>query len=241
MADTPSIYELEQIQDLPDVRRGDHEIGRLYMEEGDYVGIRTRGGDYIALDEEDLGPYGQRVEIDGSEGWEPIHTWWQKRQRAERDAHEALMVRRARANAAVEPTLTAIDLTESTREGTRRDHPEIREDATYLAKIGGETYIGFFAPQHYGWSFRCGYGVSGGRQFDPPGTNYSNWEGLWRLAMPPQLETEICEVEGIGYTVTRGPDGSTVNTPCSCFGIASRTHDNVDCPWLAKARSAEGD
>lgn len=54
--------------------------------------------------------------------------------------------------------------------------------------------------------------------------------------------TEVVTVEGISYRVYRGENGSTIETPCACLGHHQRTHDNVDCPWLAQRteRIAEG-
>lgn len=49
-----------------------------------------------------------------------------------------------------------------------------------------------------------------------------------------KMGTTIVTVEGITYRVHRNENGSTVDTPCTCFGMPQRTHNNVHCPWLAQ-------
>ena len=63
--------------------------------------------------------------------------------------------------------------------GICHDHPDIRGDREYLAKISGHYYAGRFSRQHYGWCFN-NWGTSG-CQLDQPGTNCSSWEGLWEI------------------------------------------------------------
>lgn len=60
----------------------------------------------------------------------------------------------------------------------------------------------------------------------------------WRK-QPDAMLRKVAErrvVDGIRFTVHRGPNGSTVDAPCSCFGHPLRTHSTFDCPWLAKRR-----
>lgn len=59
-------------------------------------------------------------------------------------------------------------------------HPDIREGKRYLARIGGDWFAGQFTKEWYGWSFD-GWGGGGGLQLDKPGTNASEWEGLWEI------------------------------------------------------------
>lgn len=49
-----------------------------------------------------------------------------------------------------------------------------------------------------------------------------------------KLGLQVVTIEGISYRVRRGKDGSTVETPCMCFGQPQRTHNNPSCPWLAQ-------
>ena len=49
-------------------------------------------------------------------------------------------------------------------------------------------------------------------------------------------------VDGIQYTVTRYYDakgfaGTTVDSPCACFGSKMRCHSTEACPWLAKRKA----
>lgn len=59
-------------------------------------------------------------------------------------------------------------------------HPEINSRKTYLAKIGGDFYAGRFSLQWYGWNFD-NWVVDAGLQLDKPGTNASEWQGLWEI------------------------------------------------------------
>ena len=61
--------------------------------------------------------------------------------------------------------------------------PDIRCDGTfYLAKMSsGRLLFGQFGRQWYGLNFYCGFGASGGIQFDAPGWNASQWEELCEI------------------------------------------------------------
>lgn len=74
------------------------------------------------------------------------------------------------------PKLKPIDLSK----GKKSDHPDISSRKTYLALIGGEFFAGGFSRQWYGWNFD-GWINDVGLQFDTPGTNASEWEGLWEI------------------------------------------------------------
>lgn len=72
----------------------------------------------------------------------------------------------------MKPKLITLDLTKCThKESGYSDHPDIKENTPYLAKIGGQ----FFAGDFNGWIGHSGL------QLDKPGTNASEWEGLWEL------------------------------------------------------------
>jgi len=49
-----------------------------------------------------------------------------------------------------------------------------------------------------------------------------------------EVTTETVTVDGIPYKVHRDRDGSTVDSPCACFGSTYRAHSTFACPWLAK-------
>lgn len=76
------------------------------------------------------------------------------------------------------PRLERINL----RKADRHEHPDIKVGSRYLylARWGGNYYLGSFSRQHYGLNFDCDFGFSG-LQFDAPGYNASLWEGLWRV------------------------------------------------------------
>lgn len=59
-------------------------------------------------------------------------------------------------------------------------HTDISSRKHYLAKIGSGFYCGRFNRVWYGWSFN-GWGGGGGLQLDKPGTNASEWKGLWEI------------------------------------------------------------
>jgi len=71
--------------------------------------------------------------------------------------------------------LIEIDLTK----GNKSNHPDIKKEIQYLAKINKTWFAGFFSKQWYGWNFDGWYGV--GIQFDTPGTNKSRWKQLFEI------------------------------------------------------------
>lgn len=83
------------------------------------------------------------------------------------------------------PTLKPIDLKKccelpGSDSGDPQWHPDINEKSWYLAKIDGEYFAGRFSRQWYGWSFD-GWDGGSGLQLDKPGTNSSDWQGLWEI------------------------------------------------------------
>src|SRR5689334_3634566 len=73
--------------------------------------------------------------------------------------------------------LEEIDLSK----GDRKEHPDINDQDEYVAFISGSLRLGTFVKVWFGWHFQCGWGASGGMQYDPPGTNASGWKQLWRI------------------------------------------------------------
>jgi hypothetical protein len=74
------------------------------------------------------------------------------------------------------PELIEIDLSKTTRQpgaGLEVNGPQ------YLCQIRGRLFVGQFELLWYGLFFRNWHGV--GIQFDPPGTNLSRWERVWRI------------------------------------------------------------
>lgn len=82
------------------------------------------------------------------------------------------------------PKLVKIDLmkcfSHDNSKGSYHDHPDISPRNRYLAKIDGEYHAGQFSRVWYGWSFDGGpWGDE--LQLDKPGTNGSDWQGLWKI------------------------------------------------------------
>lgn len=77
------------------------------------------------------------------------------------------------------PKLKKIDLKKCCSlkaSGDFHDHPDIKSNKIYLAKIEGRYYAGRFSKQWYGWKFD-----GAGLQLDKPGANCSMWQGLWEI------------------------------------------------------------
>lgn len=72
------------------------------------------------------------------------------------------------------PCFTEVDLAKTTKHGSDEVYP----GPIYLALINGRYDIGRFNPVWYGLTFD---GSFGNRQYDPPGTNASRWQRLWRF------------------------------------------------------------
>lgn len=77
------------------------------------------------------------------------------------------------------PRLVEIDLSL----GREHDHPAFNTTDYFLAKIGDQLHFGKFHKVWFGWHFSCGWGASGGMQFDAPGFNSSGWQKLWKVEL----------------------------------------------------------
>lgn len=75
------------------------------------------------------------------------------------------------------PTLVPVDLSLA----EKHELPGIDKDKHYLVRRNGHLYFGKFQRVWFGWNFQCGFGASGGFQFDAPGYNHSTWEAVWEL------------------------------------------------------------
>ena len=77
--------------------------------------------------------------------------------------------------------LKKIDLNKTTqhKEGYFTEHPDIKLNKWYLACVGGNYAAGQFTKQWYGLNFDGFY--DSGLQLDKPGTNLSEWQGLWEI------------------------------------------------------------
>jgi hypothetical protein len=79
--------------------------------------------------------------------------------------------------------LEEIDLTK----GDGHEHPDFNTEDYFLVKkrwssdVRPDYFFGKFNRQWYGWNFHCRFGVSGGFQYDKPGTNSSSWVAVWRM------------------------------------------------------------
>jgi hypothetical protein len=79
--------------------------------------------------------------------------------------------------------LEEIDLSK----GEQSEHPDFNTNDYFLVKKqysddeNPSYYIGHFDRQWYGWNFSCGFGASGGFQYDKPGYNSSGWKQVWKL------------------------------------------------------------
>lgn len=81
------------------------------------------------------------------------------------------------------PKLKPIDLSKCCKKKDDGEgeswHPDIKVGKSYLAKVEGQYFAGYFEAEWYGWNF---YGIyDSGIQLDKPGTNSSTWEGLWEI------------------------------------------------------------
>lgn len=72
------------------------------------------------------------------------------------------------------PLFVEVDLTKTTRHGS----DELLVGPTYLCLKGDWFYVGRFNTVWYGLTFD---GSHGSWQYDPPGTNGSNWKRAWRF------------------------------------------------------------
>ena len=75
----------------------------------------------------------------------------------------------------------SLDLTK----GEGHEHPDIKENTQYFAKIYGKFWQGTFNREWYGWNFN---GWVNHLQYDKPGTNRSDWEEIWEILEPNKEE-----------------------------------------------------
>lgn len=73
------------------------------------------------------------------------------------------------------PKLTEIDLGQTTRHGGAG----LEVGPTYVVLVDGELHKDKFSVEWYGLNFEGIY--SAGLQYDPPGTNMSGWQRIWRI------------------------------------------------------------
>lgn len=74
----------------------------------------------------------------------------------------------------ITPEFTEIDLEGTTKHGGRG----IEVGPLYMVLHGGQFYLGRFTEVWFGLTMQVG---SHHLQYDPPGTNSSRWQRLWRL------------------------------------------------------------
>ncbi len=72
------------------------------------------------------------------------------------------------------PHFVEVDLTKTTKHGS----DELTVGPVYLCLKGGHFYVGKFSKVWFGLNFSAGHGSW---QYDPPGTNASNWQRAWRF------------------------------------------------------------
>ncbi len=81
------------------------------------------------------------------------------------------------------PQFTEVDLAKTTKHGSDEVYP----GPVYLALVNGRYDIGRFNPVWYGLTSD---GSFGNRQYDPPGTNASRWQRLWRFDNAEDLKNQ---------------------------------------------------
>jgi hypothetical protein len=93
----------------------------------------------------------------------------------------------------------------------------------YLCLIDGQFFCGKFSQQWYGLNFRP-YGASG-LQYDPPGTNFSGWQRVWRINNAAEIaeQAEPAYAEGrrrwaIDHLMVSNGRPITEDTPVEAFG-----------------------
>lgn len=80
-----------------------------------------------------------------------------------------------------QPNLIEINLSETTRNGGAG----LKVGPTYLVLYSGRYYAGKFSQVWYGLNFEGIFDA--GAQYDPPGTNYSSWQRIWRIENASQI------------------------------------------------------
>jgi hypothetical protein len=126
------------------------------------------------------------------------------------------------------PKLIPLDLSLCYNKGERRGlHPEINSKDTYLALVDGDYYAGTFSDVWFGWTFDGWNGTS--LQFDPPGTNGSSWQMIWKIVSvkkPRKVRypEDKCQINGCKGRLKRlkscngDPDGIRADRLCRKCG-----------------------
>ena len=84
----------------------------------------------------------------------------------------------------MDPILEEIDLTKTTNKGGAG----LEVGPTYLVLYHGKFYTGTFSMMPYGLNFNSIYDA--GAQYDPPPSNYSPWQRIWKITNAKQISTE---------------------------------------------------
>ena len=79
--------------------------------------------------------------------------------------------------------LEEVDLNGITEQG----NADLQVGSKYLCLIGGELFAGSFTMEWYGLCFD---GWLNHLQFDPPGSNSSRWQRIWKLPDPQTLSSK---------------------------------------------------
>lgn len=100
------------------------------------------------------------------------------------------------------PQFTEVDLSKTTKHGS----DELTVGPVYLCLKGGHYYVGKFNKVWYGLTFD---GWGGHFQYDPPGTNSSNWQRVWRFDNAELIR----QTESVVDALLKGiPDGTLRRT-----------------------------
>jgi hypothetical protein len=84
----------------------------------------------------------------------------------------------------VSPILEEIDLSKTTKKGGAG----LEVGPTYLVLYHGSFHTGRFCEVWHGLNF---HGIfPAGTQYDPPGTNYSSWQRIWRIVDADDISQE---------------------------------------------------
>lgn len=116
------------------------------------------------------------------------------------------------------PTLTEIDLAQTTNKGGAG----LEVGPTYLVLHRGRFHCGTFSTQWYGLNFNGIYPA--GCQYDPPGTNASDWQKIWRIdnadEIAASLELDYAERQrryAIDHRLESNGQTITEQTPLGAF------------------------
>jgi hypothetical protein len=117
----------------------------------------------------------------------------------------------------MKPKLTEIDLSKTTKNGGAG----LEVGSTYLCLIGGNFFCGTFGKQWYGLNFNGWYS---GLQYDPPNTNMSMFQRMWRvdnadtIAKESEMEYAVgCREWAIKNHMTSNGKTIDESTPIEAF------------------------